>query len=299
MGAYSDLDRPPLNERSLNRALVREGSFWRDIRVLQETGSTNADLAEHARSAAATTGRGAAEGTVLVAEAQTAGRGRLGRAWNAPPRSGLMFSVLLRPGAGVSPTRLGWLPLLTGVAVAAAIRSVTARAGEGDFGDEPGRSTVEAGLKWPNDLMVGERKLAGILAERVDDAVVVGVGLNVSLHEHELPVPTATSLLLEDASVSDREIVLRAVLRELALRYTEWKAADGDPDGSGLRSAYREHSLTLGREIRIELPGGNVETGTAVDVDVEGRLVVRTDAVEQAFSAGDVVHVRNARQAGQ
>jgi BirA family biotin operon repressor/biotin-[acetyl-CoA-carboxylase] ligase len=298
MSSYSDLDRPPLNERSLNRALVREGSFWRDIRVLEETGSTNADLAARAVRAAAG-GDELPEGTVLVAETQTAGRGRLGRAWNAPPRSGLMFSVLLRPGAAVPPARLGWVPLLTGVAAAAAIRSVTARAGRGGFEDEPGGSVVEAGLKWPNDLLVGDRKLAGILAERVDDAVVVGMGLNVSLREHELPVPTATSLVLEAASVSDREIVLREVLRELALRYTEWKAADGDPDGSGLRAAYREHSLTLGRQIRIELPGGNAETGTAVDVDAEGRLVVGTGTAEQAFSAGDVVHVRNARLAGQ
>lgn len=298
MDAYSDLDRPPLNERTLNRALVREGSFWREVRVTEETGSTNADLAERVRAEAARGGE-VPEGTVLVAEVQTAGRGRLGRAWNAPPRSGLMFSVLLRPGPGVPATRLGWLPLLTGVAAAAAIRSVTAAAGRGDYGDEPGGATVGAGLKWPNDLLVGERKLAGILAERVDGAVVVGVGMNVSLREDELPVPTATSLVLETAAVVDREIVLRAVLRELALRYAEWRAADGDPDGSGLRAAYREHSATLGREVRMELPGGNSVTGTAVDVDAEGRLVVGTAAGERAFTAGDVVHVRNPRRAGQ
>lgn len=289
MSAYSDLDRPPLNERALNRALVREGSFWQDVRVVEETGSTNADLA-------ALAGEGAPEGTVLAAESQRAGRGRLGRAWNAPPRSGLMFSVLLRPGDGVPPARLGWLPLLTGVAVAAAVRTVTGRSGEGFEG---GGKSVAAGLKWPNDLLVGERKLAGILAEKTDDAVVVGVGLNVSLREHELPVPTATSLVLEGAAVSDREILLRAALRELALRYTEWRAADGDPDGSGLRAAYREHSATLGREVRMELPGGGSVTGTAVDVDTEGRLVVGTDGGEKAFTAGDVVHVRNPRQAGQ
>ncbi len=298
MGAYSDLDRPPLQERVLNRALTRDGSFWRDIRVVERTGSTNADLAEQVRSAAAA-GGSLAEGAVLVAETQTAGRGRLGRAWNAPPRSGLMFSVLLRPGAAVPPVRLGWVPLLTGVATAAAIRSVTARAGAGDFGDAPrGGGVVDAGLKWPNDLLVGERKLAGILAERVEDAVIVGVGLNVSLRADELPVPSATSLLLEGAAVVDREIVLRAVLRELALRYTEWRAADGDPDGSGLRAAYREHSATVGREVRIELPGGGTATGTAVDVDAEGRLVVRSDGKERAFSAGDVVHVRNPRPTG-
>ncbi|WP_460365595.1 biotin--[acetyl-CoA-carboxylase] ligase, partial [Actinocorallia lasiicapitis] len=207
-------------------------------------------------------------------------------------RSGLMFSVLLRPGPGVPVARLGWIPLLTGVAVAAAIRSVTSRAGAGEFGEATGAATVAATLKWPNDLLVGERKLAGILAERSDDAIVVGVGLNISLHADELPVPTATSLTIEDAAITDRETVLKAVLRELALRYTEWRAADGDPDGSGLRNAYRELCATLGQEIRIELPGGEAATGTAVDVDPDGRLVIETAAGERAFSAGDVVHVR-------
>lgn len=133
--------------------------------MVPQTGSTNADLLEAARA-------GAAEGLVLVAEEQTAGRGRLGRTWSAPAGAALTFSVLLRP-AGVPPTRLGWLPLLTGVAVAAAVRAETG---------------VPASLKWPNDVLVGERKLAGILAEAHSDAVVVGVGLNVTLSRAELPV---------------------------------------------------------------------------------------------------------------
>lgn len=209
-----------------------------------------------------------------------------------------MFSVLLRPGGKVPAARLGWIPLLTGVAVATAVRSVTGRAQAGEFGEATGAKEVDAGLKWPNDLLVGDRKLAGILAERVGDAVVVGVGLNVSLRAEELPVATATSLLLEDAAVTDRETVLKAILRELALRYTEWRAADGDPDGSGLRGVYREMCVTLGKDIRIELPGGSAETGRAVDVDAEGRLVVDTAKGPQAFSAGDVVHVRNPGPAG-
>ncbi|GAB2847127.1 biotin--[acetyl-CoA-carboxylase] ligase [Actinocorallia aurea] len=291
MGVYSDLDRPPLSERALNRALAREGSFWREIRVLEETGSTNADAAELARE-------GAREGVAVVAEVQSAGRGRLGRGWAAPPRSGLMFSVVLRPGARVPAARIGWIPLLTGVAVATAVRSVTARALGGETGEATGETLVEAGLKWPNDVLVGDRKLAGILAEKADDAVVVGVGLNVSLRAEELPVPTATSLLLEDAAVTDRETVLKAILRELALRFTEWRAADGDPDGSGLRAAYRDLCVTLGRDIRIELPGGTAETGRAKDVDAEGRLVVETAQGDRPYSAGDVVHVRNPRPAG-
>jgi BirA family biotin operon repressor/biotin-[acetyl-CoA-carboxylase] ligase len=306
--AFSDLERPPLNEKALNSRLVRPGSLWREIRVVAETGSTNADLAAAARG-------GGSEGTVLVAEAQTSGRGRLGRSWTAPPRSGLMFSMLLRPrdGAGlgeVAADRQGWLPLLTGLAVAAAVRKITLRAGTGRFDELTGGARggfVETRLKWPNDVIVGERKLAGILAERADDAVVIGVGLNVSLRQDELPVPTATSLVLEGASWTDREPLLRAVLRQFEEWYVAWCAVGGDPDADppggypapagvpvadtldgGLRGAYKTLCATLGREVRVELPGGTAAAGAAADIDSAGRLVVDG----QAYSAGDVVHVR-------
>jgi BirA family biotin operon repressor/biotin-[acetyl-CoA-carboxylase] ligase len=204
--------RPPLDPAALNARLVRPGGLWREIRVIQETGSTNADLLKEARA-------GAAEGLVLVAETQTAGRGRLDRTWSSPPRAALTASVLLRP-AGVPPSALAWLPLFTGIAVTAALR------------DEAG---VTAGLKWPNDVLVADRKIAGILAEVHGHAIVAGVGLNVTLTEAELPVPTATSLLLEDAACLDRERLLAAVLTELAGRYTAWAAS---PDTAALREEY-------------------------------------------------------------
>ncbi|HEX6469068.1 MAG TPA: biotin--[acetyl-CoA-carboxylase] ligase [Streptosporangiaceae bacterium] len=289
---YTDLARPPLSERSLNRALVRAGGgLWQGLTVVAETGSTNADLAAAAAA-------GAPEGTVLVAEAQLAGRGRLGRAWAAPPRSGLTFSLLLRPDVPV--TRQTWLPLLAGVAVATAVERLTARAAAGDFGAAAGSTAVRAALKWPNDVLAGERKLGGILVERAGEAVIVGIGLNVTLRAAELPVPTATSLAIEDAAVTDREMLLRAILREFEQWYGGWRAAGGDPERSGLRAAYRRACATLGRAVRIELPGEGVVTGTATDVDGDGRLLVRTDdgmdggAAERAFSAGDVVHVRGA-----
>lgn len=289
---YGDLGRPPLHEAALRRALVREGGLWRDVRVVEETGSTNADLAERARE-------GAPEGTVLVTELQTAGRGRLGRTWTAPPRSGLMFSMLLRPRLPVA--RFAWASLLTGVAVATALRRMTAwsQAGEGflgdrggDGGDEAGDAAVDVRLKWPNDVLVGDRKLAGILAEMVDDGLVVGVGLNVGLREEELPVPTATSLAIEGAPHSDRAPLLRAILREFGTWYQEWTALGGDPESSGLRTAYRDLCSTLGREVRVEMPGGERLTGTARDVDEAGRLVVAGPDGDTAVSAGDVVHVR-------
>lgn len=233
---------------------------------MPQTGSTNADLLEQARA-------GVAEGLVLVAEEQTAGRGRLGRAWSAPARAALTFSVLLRP-AGVPPTRLGWLPLLTGVAVATAVR------------DQAG---VRASLKWPNDVLVGERKLAGILAEAHGDAVVVGVGLNVTLSQPELPVPTATSLLIEHAASTDRTSLLAAILTGLGRRYQAWRK---DPSQADLRDGYLRWCATIGREVRVELPGGALLTGTATDVDDAGRLVVRTPERLVPVGAGDVVHVR-------
>nr|WP_221494084.1 biotin--[acetyl-CoA-carboxylase] ligase [Actinomadura coerulea] len=279
-----------MHEAALRRALVREGGLWRDVRVVEETGSTNADLAERARE-------GAPEGTVLVTELQTAGRGRLGRTWTAPPRSGLMFSMLLRPRVPVE--RLAWASLLTGVAVATALRRMTAwsQAGEGFLGDggeggEGGDTAVDVRLKWPNDVLVGDRKLAGILAEMVDGGLVVGVGLNVGLREDELPVPTATSLAIEGAPHSDRAPLLRAILREFGTWYQEWTALGGDPETSGLRTAYRDLCATLGREVRVEMPGGERVAGTARDVDGSGRLVVAGPAGDTAVSAGDVVHVR-------
>jgi biotin-[acetyl-CoA-carboxylase] ligase BirA-like protein len=269
---YSDLDRPPLNERALNRALVRPEGLWREIRVVREAGSTNADLAELARG-------GAAPGLVLVAETQTAGRGRMGRTWTAPARSGLAFSFLL-PGEQDS-ARLGWLPLLAGIAVVSALR------GFADIEGVPAGRMREAALKWPNDVLIGDRKLAGILAERVETGVVVGIGLNVSLRESELPVPTATSLAIEGAP-ADRDPVLRAILRELDRWHMEFQVGGVE----ALRETYKGFCSTLGRQVRVELPGGTTLTGEACDIEDAGRLVVRADDGDHLLSAGDVVHVR-------
>ncbi|KAB8197683.1 biotin--[acetyl-CoA-carboxylase] ligase [Nonomuraea phyllanthi] len=267
---YSDLERPPLSEAALNRALVRPGSLWTGVTVVESTGSTNADLARAARD-------GAGEGAVLVAEAQEAGRGRLGRPWSAPPRSGLMFSVLLRPAVPVAAQ--GWLPILYGVAAASAVRRL---------------AEVDVRLKWPNDLLIGERKLAGILAERADGAVVVGMGLNVSLREDELPVETATSLAVEQAACVDRDPLLRAVLREVESHYREWTAAGGDAEACGLRPAYLASCATIGRRVRVELPADRAIVGLATGIDGSGHLQVESEGERHTLSAGDVVHVRTA-----
>ncbi|OKI66429.1 biotin--acetyl-CoA-carboxylase ligase [Streptomyces sp. MJM1172] len=276
-GHWSSLDRPPLNAAALRRALVTDGGLWTSVEVVPSTGSTNSDLAARAGELP--------EGVVLVAEEQTAGRGRLDRSWVAPARSGLFFSVLLKPGAAVPQERWGWLTLLAGVAAATGLSRAAG---------------VDTALKWPNDLLVivdgEERKTGGILAERVGDGVVLGIGLNVTLTDAELPVPEAGSLALAKASVTDREPLLKAVLRSLEEWYGEWRAAGGDPAASGLQETYAAGCATLGRHVRAELPGGRRLTGTAEAVDADGRLVVRTaDGEREPVGAGDVVHLRSVR----
>jgi BirA family biotin operon repressor/biotin-[acetyl-CoA-carboxylase] ligase len=266
--------RAPLDAASLHRRAVRPDSLWRAVEVVGRTGSTNADLLTRALA-------GEPEGVVLAAEEQTAGRGRMGRTWVAPPRAALTFSMLLRPTP--PPVRRGWLPLLAGLAVAEAVTAVTG---------------VPAGLKWPNDVLAGDAKLCGILAESAGDAVVVGVGLNVSTEPAELPGPgpgalPATSLRAAGATALDREPLLLAILAAVERWYQAWQNARGDPEHSGLRAAYTGRSATIGRTIRAELPGGKTLSGPAVGVDPDGRLLVRVSSgAEVAVAAGDVVHLR-------
>ncbi|MEV0175133.1 biotin--[acetyl-CoA-carboxylase] ligase [Streptomyces sp. NPDC050803] len=275
---WSDLERPPLNAPALRRALVREDGLYCDVEVVQRTGSTNSDLVALAVKGTAE------EGAVLVAEEQTSGRGRLDRQWTAPARSGLFFSVLLKP-KGVPVSRWGWLPLLTGVAVATGLSRAAG---------------VDTALKWPNDLLVTvggeERKAGGILAERAgNDAVVVGVGINVTLRQDELPVPAAGSLALAGAVNTDRDPLLRAVLRALEEWYGRWERAGGDPAASGLQETYAAGCATLGRTVRAELPGDRSIVGEAVAVDGDGRLVIATEeGVQEPVGAGDIVHLRPA-----
>lgn len=268
---FDDLRRPPLDAGVLSAALTRGESLWREVAVLQTSPSTNAELARRCRA-------GAGAGLVVVAEHQTAGRGRLDRVWTTPPRAALTFSFLVAP-AQVPTYRWPWLPLLTGLAVAESVR----RAGD-----------VACGLKWPNDVLVEDRKLAGILVERVETDrgphAVVGVGINVSTTTGELPAG-ATSLVLEGAATTDRSVLLRDVLRTFEPLYRQWQAEAGDV-ARGLREAYRSRCLTLGRRVRVELPDGGRVVGEAVDVDEDGRLVVASGDALTSVGAGDVVHVR-------
>ncbi|MDN5859511.1 MAG: biotin--[acetyl-CoA-carboxylase] ligase, partial [Pseudonocardia sp.] len=241
--------------------------MWPHVEFVERTGSTNADLLAAAAA-------GAPDHSVLVAEHQETGRGRLARTWVSPPGSGLTVSVLLRP-TGVPPSRYGWLPLLAGLAVLDTVVELT---------------SVPAKLKWPNDLLIGtdQRKAAGILAEVSGDAVVIGIGLNVGAAPAGQPL--ATSLAAEGADL-DRTVVLGCLLRHLGMRESRWRDRRGDPEV--LHGDYRAGCASLGSTVRVELPGGAVLTGIAEDVDSDGRLLVLdATGTRRAVAAGDVVHVR-------
>ena len=268
----------PLDLAGLRAALLAPAGPVARLDVVARTGSTNADLLAAARA-------GAPDRSVLTAELQQTGRGRLDRSWLSPPGEGLTVSVLLRP-TGVPPARLGWLPLLAGLSLLRTIREHT---------------PLAAALKWPNDLLVGPpggspvAKCAGLLAEAdaggAQPAVVIGIGLNVRNRRAELP-EGASSLHAEGAEVRRNEL-LAALLRRLLEDEAAWRAAGGDAEAVGLRAAYRAGCATLGRAVRIEQPGGRSLLATAEDVDEDGRLVVRDEAgATRAVAAGDVVHLR-------
>jgi biotin-[acetyl-CoA-carboxylase] ligase BirA-like protein len=275
---WSDLERPALDAQALADALTRDSRLWTALEVVPEVGSTNAELV--ARAGRDPEDGGTREGAVLVAEHQVSGRGRLDRVWTSPPRAGLTVSFLLRPD--VPAARRGWLPLLTGVALAEAVAEVTG---------------VLPSLKWPNDLLARDgRKLAGILAESVASpatpmAVVVGVGLNVSTTAEELP-DTGTSLARVLGAPVDRGPVLLAFLRAVEKRYLSWTAALGDPVASGLAQDYLAWSSTVGTEVTVSLPDGSTLEGTAQAIDWDGRLVVATSNGTVELATGDVRHVR-------
>ncbi|RHW28985.1 biotin--[acetyl-CoA-carboxylase] ligase [Nocardioides immobilis] len=267
MTGDSDL-RPPLDAHVLADELALTPDLA--LELLPESPSTNQVAADRARA-------GAADGLLVVADHQTAGRGRLDRTWETPAGAAITFSLVLRPT--VPATSWPWLPLLTGHTVSKALAS---------FG-------YETRVKWPNDVLIDGRKVAGILVERIETdsgpAAVVGVGINVSTAADELPVPTATSLAVAHPDLTPtREGVLLGVVAAVREGYDAWQFG-GAEAAARLASSYVAHCATVGQDVRVDLPGGTSISGRAVDVDIDGRLVVETaDGVEKV-GAGDVVHV--------
>ncbi len=250
----------------LDPARLAEAAPGFAITVTKQTPSTNADLATAARA-------GAPEWTVHTTEHQSAGRGRLDRTFTMPAGSGIAVSVLLRP-SDVPPMRWSWLPLVAGLAVLDTVRSLG----------------VDAGIKWPNDVLAGgTRKLCGVLVERVETesgpAAVIGVGLNVTLGRTDLPVETATSLLLEAAESVDRNEILPLLLNRLRFRVEQWQ----DPHARvELETDFSSACITIGQQVRIERSDGTFYAGLATAVDEAGCLIVDGEP----WSAGDVTHLR-------
>jgi BirA family biotin operon repressor/biotin-[acetyl-CoA-carboxylase] ligase len=290
-----------------------------DLDWRESCASTNTELVARAGSAR--------DLAVIATDTQTAGRGRLDRVWSAPSGTALAVSVLVRhdgghaasasgppltsdststsastsataptPGPAPDPRRLGWLPLIAGVAMTRAVQSL---------------GVARAGLKWPNDVLVDGRKLSGILTELTPVGVVIGAGLNLSMAQADLPVPTATSLVIEGVtgdsseptaavagraegavateSLTDR--ALAAYLGELLPLIAQWRTAELET----LPSLVVPHLQTLGQAVRVERPGLPVTLGTAVRLDDDGRLVVQPSPQGSALiavAAGDVTHLR-------
>lgn len=248
--------RSPLDAAAVQEAA---GPGW-TVRLHASAGSTNA------LAAAAP-----ARDLVVVADHQTAGRGRLDRTWETPEGAALTFSAVVDPQ--LEPEWWPLIPLAAGYAVARAV-------GE------------RARLKWPNDVLIGDEKVSGILVERVGSQpayAVIGIGINVDQSRAELPVPQATSLALAGMPV-DRTELLGDVLRSL-------RATLGTLSRSPhtLMNRYRGLSATTGRDVRVDLPDGSTLAGRVADIDEHGRLVVESADGRTVVGAGDVVHVRSQR----
>ena len=239
--------------------------------VVASTGSTNADLRAHA---------GDVEGwphlSAILTEDQVAGRGRLDRIWTAPAGSALALSVLLRVPR-VPLAERGWIPLAAGLAMADAIAAQL-----------PERSV---GVKWPNDVLVGDRKICGILAEATGaDVVIVGSGVNTAMTAEQLPVETATSFAVEGGQ-ADLDLLVAGYLARLD-GWIEALSEHGSAVASGLRDAVAARCDTLGRTVRVLLPGGAELIGEATGLGADGCLIVSADATEHRIAAGDIVHLR-------
>jgi BirA family biotin operon repressor/biotin-[acetyl-CoA-carboxylase] ligase len=266
---------------------------------ISETGSTNSDLIT-----AATTG--GAENwpdfSVYVAGYQNAGRGRSGRQWLAPAGSSLFVSVLLRPLAPME--TYGWLPLLAGLAMS---RAVAGRLADSGAPTKDAQGANRVGVKWPNDVLVAEQKISGVLSELLPDlsGVVVGAGLNLTLTREQLPVETATSLaLLGDAGAAAKagEAIDASTLDDVLSRYlialreliNDFTAYGGDAALAGLQHQVSLACVTLGQTVRVILPGNQEVWGTATSIDKQGRLVVETiDNKTVQVAAADIVHLRH------
>ena len=249
--------RTPLDEAGINSKIT---PYWR-VSVVELTGSTQNDLLELVES------KIALDGQVIVTEFQSSGRGRLDRTFEAPAKSALLFSFYIKPRKQRS--EWGFIPLIAGLSL---VRSISAL-----------DSGMNVSLKWPNDLIINEKKCAGIIAQMTTEGIVLGIGLNVSMTSKELPVPSATSLAIEGSTINDRNLLLSEILNTFAELFESWE------EDTELLNEYASVSSTIGKKVRIELPGGENLEGSVARVSSMGELVLDNG---KHVSAGDVIHLR-------
>ena len=249
--------RTPLDEAEINSRVT---PYWR-VSVVELTGSTQNDLLQLVES------NNALDGQVIATEFQSNGRGRLDRTFEAPAQSALLFSFYIKPRNQRS--EWGFIPLIAGLSLVRAITTID--------------TAMNVSLKWPNDLIINEKKCAGIIAQTTNEGIVIGIGLNVSMTPNELPVSTATSLAIEGSTITDRNLLLSHLLNTFAELFEAWE------EGSELLDEYASASSTIGKKVRIELPGGENLEATVARISHTGELVLDDG---RHVSAGDVIHLR-------
>lgn len=249
--------RTPLDEAEINSRVT---PYWR-VSVVELTGSTQNDLLQLVES------NNALDGQVIATEFQSNGRGRLDRIFQAPAQSALLFSFYIKPRKERSDW--GFIPLIAGLSLVRAITTID--------------TAMNVSLKWPNDFIINEKKCAGIIAQTTNEGIVIGIGLNVSITPNELPVSTATSLAIEGSTITDRDLLLSHLLNTFAELFEAWE------EGSELLDEYASASSTIGKKVRIELPGGENLEATVARISHTGELVLDDG---RHVTAGDVIHLR-------
>jgi len=258
----SDQLRAPLNQDQIISLLG--DSYWR-VSLFESIPSTQIKLAELIRA------EKIPAGTVLIADHQSAGRGRLTRTFETPPQVAVLLSTVLYPIRNSAD--LGWIPLIVGVAAANAISKYC------------GLAPL---LKWPNDLLIGDLKVGGIIAEQVDDCVVVGIGINVLQNNDELPVPTATSLFLEcpKDAITAREELIAYLLQEIRSEFDAWNTAN---DNVEILKKYSELSATIGKQIKLDFQNGESKESVAIGFADNGGLLITSG---ETIVSADLTHLR-------
>ena len=253
----TDAPRAPLDRKRISDEISQ---YWR-VSVVDITGSTQDDLMQLVSS------NQALAKSVIASEYQSAGRGRLDRTFDAASMSALTFSMYIEPK--VDKAEWSFLTLLAALSVREALASLD--------------HSSHVAVKWPNDLMIGEKKCAGIIAQATAKGVIIGIGINIGMNESELPVPTATSLAIENFQVLDRNIILGAILNHFEVNLQIWEL------GKSFIAEYKEASSTIGADVEVLLPAGVSIKSKAIGVSDAGELILESGEV---VTVGDVIHLR-------